>query len=85
MLESGIHAVDSGFQVLEWIPDSSSVELEFFIPMVSGILDFTGKKFPDFGIRITFDWAKYYETNDKQILSNRKQRKPLIMKVFHDL
>ena len=40
MLESGIHAMDSGFQVLELISDSSSVELEFFIPMVSGIPDF---------------------------------------------
>lgn len=60
--------------------------------MVSGIPDsnahipdFTGKRFRDFGIRIIFDWANHRETNDKQILFNRKQRKPLILNVFRDL
>ena len=52
---------------------------------MSRIPDFTGKKFPDFGIQVTFDGTNYCETNDKQIRSNRKQRKPLIMNVFHEL
>lgn len=57
---------------------------EFRIPMPM-IPNFTGKRFRDFGIRIIFDWPNHRETNDKQILSNRKQRKPLILNVFHDL
>ena len=52
---------------------------------MSRIPDFSGKKFPDFGIRFTFDGSNYCETHNKQILSNGKQRKPLILNVFHDL
>ena len=57
-LDSGVHAVDSVFYI-----DSLSVELGFWIPNVSGILDSLRciripKNFPDSGIGIPLPRAK---------------------------
>ena len=60
-----VQVVESGLQVLNW-PDSFSVELGFWIPIVRGFRvpwaqdsGFHKKKFPDSGIRIPLHGATF--------------------------